>query len=382
MAMAVLGRSSRPTERDTTGATAPRGYVFDDLFVKRYDESLLDFAQERGATRPARPIVSADLAARVFDRALPKWARLASEVQRHSNEYDVIVTWSERVSLSLMTLQHLTRKGKPHVAMLYWFSRPSVQIPLRAFGDALQAIVTWSTVQRNYAIEKLGIPHEKLYLIKHFVDQLFWSPRDSEVDMISAAGAEMRDYPTLLSALAGTNVRCHIAADHVRVDRLGFARRLSTESFARMAGPNVTIGRKRVTELRDLYARSRFVVVPLRPSDTDNGITVILEAMAMGKPVICSRTQGQVDVIQEGVTGLFVPVGDAKAMRRAILDLWSDPARAAEMGRAARAYIEKHHTLEQFSHGVKSAVDASLDGQTAAHDGSFAMQPLAGPAQP
>ncbi len=125
------------------------------------------------------------------------------------------------------------------------------------------------------------------------------------------------------------------------------------------------------TALRDLYARSRFVVVPVRPSDTDNGVNVMLEAMAMGKPVICSRTQGQVDVLQDGVTGIFVPVGDANAMRKAMVDLWNDPARARAMGRAARAYVEKHHALEKFCRDVKAAVLASLEGRGAAPDGSL-----------
>jgi glycosyltransferase involved in cell wall biosynthesis len=255
--------------------------------------------------------------------------------------------------------------------MLYWFSRPSVQIPMRAFAETLRAIVTWSTVQRRYAIEKLGIPAEKIYLVKHFVDQVFWSPREDADDTICSVGAEMRDYPTLLEALRGTDLSCHIAADHVRVDRYGFARRVSTEQFQRMAGPRVTIGRKTIAGLRDLYARSRFVVVPLQRSDTDNGITVILEAMAMGKPVICSRTEGQVDVIEEGVTGLFVPVGDAVALRDAVVSLWRDPERARAMGRAARAYVEKHHALDRFCADVKGAVDASLDGRGAAADGSW-----------
>jgi glycosyltransferase involved in cell wall biosynthesis len=356
MALALLGRRKEPAIRDASGETAQRSYVFDDLFAERYDESALDGA----AVSP-------------WSRALPPWVRLASEVQRRRDDYDVIVTWSERVSLSLMTLQRLRAEGKPHVAMLYWFSRPSVQIPMRAFGQSLRAIVTWSSVQRNYAIEHLGVPSEKLYLIKHFVDQVFWSPRARETDMICSAGAEMRDYPTLLDALHGTDVPCHIAADHVRVDRFGFARRIATETFASMAGPRVSIGRTSLHGLRELYARSRFVVVPLCASDTDNGITVILEAMAMGKPVICSRTRGQVDVIEDGVTGLFVPVGDAKALRNAILDLWNDPERAERMGRAARARVEKFHTLERFSRDVKGAVEAALDGRAARSDGSFAM---------
>jgi glycosyltransferase involved in cell wall biosynthesis len=103
----------------------------------------------------------------------------------------------------------------------------------------------------------------------------------------------------------------------------------------------------------------------LLPSDTDNGITVILEAMAMGKPVICSRTRGQVDVIQEGVTGLYVPIGDAAALRTAVLSLWHEPLRAQQMGRNARALVEKHHTLEKFTSTARSAAEASLDGRPA-----------------
>jgi glycosyltransferase involved in cell wall biosynthesis len=246
-----------------------------------------------------------------------------------------------------------------------------VRFPMRALGDRLRAIITWSSVQRAYAIEELGVPPEKLYLIKHYVDQLFWNPRATETDMICSVGAEMRDYGTLIEALHGTDLRCHIATDHVRTSRIGFGPRSSADRFAAGADGNVTIGRKSLPDLRDLYARSRFVVVPLYPSDTDNGVTVILEAMAMGKPVICSRTRGQVDVIQEGVTGLFVPVGDAEALRSTMLELWNDPERARTMGLAARAYVAKHHTLDKFCHDVRAAVDASLDGRPAAADGSF-----------
>ena len=354
MALAVAGRrraGSNGVARDTTGESAPRGFVFDDIFVKRYDESLVDDA-------PAH--------LRAIYRPLPSWMRLALEVHRRRDEYDVIVTWSERVTLSLMAIQALTRTGKPHVPLMYWFSRPSVRAPMRAFGRSLHAIVTWASVQRRYAIDELGVPAAKIHMVKHFVDTLFWSPRRGvdAGDGICAAGAEMRDYPTLIEALRGTDLRCHIATDHVRVDRYGFARRVSAAQFARTSGLNVTVGRKAAPELRDLYARSRFVVVPLQRSDTDNGITVILEAMAMGKTVVCSRTEGQVDVIEDGVTGVFVPQGDPRALRETMRALLADPARCERIGRAARAYVDKYHAIEKFTRDVKSAIDASLDDGT------------------
>ena len=121
-------------------------------------------------------------------------------------------------------------------------------------------------------------------------------------------------------------------------------------------------------ELRSLYARSRFLVMPLLPTETDNGTTSILEAMAMGKPVICSRVNGQRDVIVDGETGLFVPPGDPKALREAIIYLWSHPEKADRMGAAARMYVEKYHSLDTWADEVhrvvESAVEQKIGNQT------------------
>lgn len=342
IALALLRGADGPAPvlRDETGATAPRSYLFDETFEPRYDEATLE--QVAGPSRR-------------LHRLLPIWLQLAVEVHSRSGEYDAIVTWGERLSLALMALQRSSPRPKPHIPMMYWFSKPNVRIPMRAFGASVGGIVTWSSVQRAYAIEHLGVPPQKLQMVKHFVDQLFWSPRDAEVDMICSAGKEMRDYPTLLAALDGTSLRCHIATDRVLVAGSGLRHRVFRADALSPTSDRVTIGKVQPTELRDLYARSRFVVVPVRPSDTDNGISVILEAMAMGKPVICSRTRGQVDVIQDGVTGIFVPPEDPIALREAMLALWNDAARAEAMGRRARAYVEEHHALDKFCRDVKRA---------------------------
>jgi glycosyltransferase involved in cell wall biosynthesis len=120
---------------------------------------------------------------------------------------------------------------------------------------------------------------------------------------------------------------------------------------------SITVSRLSPVELRALYARSRFVVIPLLESDSDNGLTVLLEAMAMGKAVICSRIKGQVDVIQEGVTGIFVPQGDPEALRAAILRLWNDPEEAERMGRAGRKFVEENTTWDSFVANVKAVVE-------------------------
>ncbi len=287
IALALLrGRGAREERlRDPTGERAPRRYIFDDRFSPVWDETLLDSA--RTAARG------------------PEWWRLALEIHRRRDEYDAIVTWGERLSLALTAVQRFARGGKPHIAMIGQFAKPNTQLPLRLFGESLHAAITWTSVQRRYLIDRLGFPSERAYLVRHFVDQLFYSPRDAEEDTICSVGAEMRDYPTLIEALRGTDLRCHIAADHMRVPhriRLVADRRVPLDTLSLPADAKITIGRKTLPELRDLYARSRFVVVPLVPSDSDNGVTVILEAMAMGKPVVCSQTRGQVDIIQSALS--------------------------------------------------------------------------------
>jgi glycosyltransferase involved in cell wall biosynthesis len=341
-------RAGKEHPRDPTGERAPRTYVFDEMFAPVWDESLVKATQT-----PSRR---------------PSWLRLAQEVQRRSDDYDAVVTWGERLSLALAAVQRLSRINKPHIAMMSQFAKPNIQVPFRLCGRSLQAVITWTSVQRRYLIESLGYPSNRVYLVRHFVDQLFYSPRVAEEDLICGVGAEMRDYPTLMQALRGTELRCHIATDHVRIPhriRVIKDRRVAVSALSVPADAKLTLGRKTLPELRDLYARSRFVVVPLVPSNTDNGVTVILEAMAMGKPVICSRTRGQVDVIEDGVTGIFVPVGDPEALRKAMLALWNDPERAHAMGARARAYVERRHTLEKFASSVRTAVEAALEGRPA-----------------
>jgi glycosyltransferase involved in cell wall biosynthesis len=63
---------------------------------------------------------------------------------------------------------------------------------------------------------------------------------------------------------------------------------------------------------------------------------ILMESGAMGKPVVASRARGNVEVVEDGKTGLLVPARDASALAEAVLCLLRDPQRAAEMGRQAR----------------------------------------------
>jgi glycosyltransferase involved in cell wall biosynthesis len=281
---------------------------------------------------------------------------------RMRRQYDVVLTWGEPLSLLFALILKLTGARTRHVALMYWISPPKKALFLRAVQSHIDRIVTWSSVQRAFGIERLGIPADTFTLVRYPVDQDFWRPAPGagDGDMIVAVGNEMRDYPTLIRAMRDLPMPCHIAARDIQ---RGASKKLATRASMLAAGPippNVTIGQKSYADLRALYARSRFVVIPVKPTDTDNGVTTALEAMAMGKAVICTRTRGQVDVIEEGKTGIFVPQGDAAALREAIRYLWDRPGVADAMGRAGRARVEERHSFEQFVDSVRSVVDQVL----------------------
>jgi len=64
--------------------------------------------------------------------------------------------------------------------------------------------------------------------------------------------------------------------------------------------------------------------------------TALLEAAAMGLPVVATRIPGCVDAVRDGETGLLVPVRDAQALRAAIAAYLGDPERRRRHGVSGR----------------------------------------------
>jgi glycosyltransferase involved in cell wall biosynthesis len=105
-------------------------------------------------------------------------------------------------------------------------------------------------------------------------------------------------------------------------------------------------------ELPVLYRRARVFVLP-SVHETCYGRHVevsellglsVLEAMASGTPVICSRVGGVPEIVTNGVTGFLVEPGNVEELRERISLLLTDNALASSMGRAARASV-----LERFT---------------------------------
>jgi glycosyltransferase involved in cell wall biosynthesis len=141
---------------------------------------------------------------------------------------------------------------------------------------------------------------------------------------------------------------------------------------------NVTVRKFTQYELRQLYADSLFMVMPLENVMFQAGVTAILEGMAMGKAVICSRVPGQTDVVVEGDNGRYVPPGDPAALRTEILRLLSDPEEAARLGANGRKLIEREMNLDLYAQRLAGYLSDAVnaDEGTEAAGGSGAARVL------
>lgn len=298
---------------------------------------------------------------------------------RRRHRYAAIFTDGEHIGLPLALLLRLSRRPPRHVTIGHLLStRPKRALFrwLRPQGR-LDLVLVHAAEQARMAVAELGLRPEQVCLVPYQVDPAFWAPdgRPPE-NLICSAGLEYRDYATLLAAVEGVSVRVVIAA----ASHWSRHRRLAGGATL---PANVTVTALDYVALRELYARSRFMVVPLREVDNQAGVTTVLEAMAMSRAVIVTATRGQRDVVRgrlctaagpvgeplggpaafgctgpeaETETGLYVPPGDPAALRAAIRYLLERPEEAARMGAAGRRVVERWMSLDHFVARVAAAV--------------------------
>ena len=75
---------------------------------------------------------------------------------------------------------------------------------------------------------------------------------------------------------------------------------------------------------------------------------VLGEAMAMGKPVVCTRTVGSQVVVRHNETGLIVPPQNPQALTEAVIDLLNNPDRMKKMGELGRKRVTALFSPKKF----------------------------------
>lgn len=154
-----------------------------------------------------------------------------------------------------------------------------------------------------------------------------------------STGKELRDYETLLQAFHETGLSLTLFVER---------RRQAYFEGLRLIGPNIDLhygDRPIPHEIAQLVARSRCVCICCQKSNYTVGLTTVVEALALGLPILCTRNpQMPMDIEAEGC-GFWLEPGDVEGWKDRLRHIAAHPEEAEAMGRRGRRLAEQYYNI-------------------------------------
>jgi glycosyltransferase involved in cell wall biosynthesis len=154
------------------------------------------------------------------------------------------------------------------------------------------------------------------------------------LDTLMAAADELRDRPDLVVLQAG---RDGDASEEVRAQHQA----LALGNRVRFLG--------HCSDVADLLCAADILVAPTRHEGMPG---VLLEAMAMGLPIVSTTIPTVAEVVEDGVNGLLVPVDEPAELAKACARLLDDVDESRRMSEANRQAFETRFTIEASAAGL------------------------------
>lgn len=214
----------------------------------------------------------------------------------------------------------------------------------RTLGLYRSSVDAFAVPSRFY-IDKLvewGWPRERFVHVPNFVDAVALHPGENVGEGFLYVGrlSPEKGLETLVRAVALSGRRVDLVGIGPMEDRL---RALTAETGADVR----FLGYRTGSELHDVIRGCRALVLP--STWYENAPISVLEAYALGRPVIGARIGGLPEMIREGETGTIVAPGDATDLAEALERFAAMPADVLlAMGRAGRLWVETDFSREAY----------------------------------
>lgn len=245
--------------------------------------------------------------------------------------------------------------GGPVVTVLHTVPRDTARA--RALLRGYDVIVCLSSYVRDGLVERFGLSPEVVRWAAWGPDLGFPGYRAVPGERVVSSGKTNRDQRTLLAALDGARgipatVYARSPRDLQATDGVELVTDETHEETVEPDGPKFSYGHV----LKDLVAAS-VVAIPLRDPDVISGLSELNDALALGKPIVVTRTEHLRDVDVERIgCGFTVDAGDVRGWREALTRLRDDPALRQEMGAKGRAFAEQQWNADVFGRAVVEAL--------------------------
>ena len=256
-----------------------------------------------------------------------------------SGHYDVIITNQDGYATFVFaTLRTATFRSRPlHVVMEFitkqknsgYYSKFKYAVMSVMLRSVTRFICSAGRETELYPAD-LKLPKERFVHIPLMTNPKFlsWETKYpvgfTDDGYILASGYTGRDFKTFLEAVATIDVPVRLITSPKAVEGLAVP-------------PHVELlFNLPFAEYIEHVARARIVVVPLLDWKISVGQSVILEALALARPLVATRAPGSIDYVTHEQNGLLVSPGSSDELRTALLTLLSDPALATRLSLAGR----------------------------------------------
>ena len=260
---------------------------------------------------------------------------------KRARQYDTVISHGAQSGLVYSLLSRLRKKeNRPvHIiidvgAMNGGRNKKIETFVIKLALKSHPAIIYHSSVQKKYyeTVYK-GLVKQSLFIPFGVSTEEFYPLGLPQADYVLSFGYSKRDYQTLLSAWQeiDTSTRLYIVGD------------TSIESRENV----VSFPKSSVSILKQYIAESLFVVIPLPVFNYSYGQMSFLQSMAMGKPVIVTKTPSSVDYLQNAQGVFLVNPYDKADMKDKIEYLLAHKDQLDDLGIKARKEIEERHFEER-----------------------------------
>jgi len=284
-------------------------------------------------------------------RSMSGNVKCATQLIRSVQPKTVVYTTGETWGLPVAFVSGLLRRRFVHVMYVHRLYSPKWLQFLCYMGRFLH-VDGWICVNKyQAALLRSVLPKsaDRVTVVSQTVDTQFYDPlkvhESDQSPYILSVGAEMRNYTVFFDAVRNLNIPVVLKASSAWMAQMRDA--------PRDMPSNVTLIDRRLSyvELRDLYGGASLVVVPLYDTPQAAGMTTILEAMSMAKPVVVTQSRGLPDGLISGENCLVVDPNPAQ-LGEAIVRLLGEPETMMNIAQAGQNFARENYSLERYAYGV------------------------------
>tara|TARA_R110001583_G_scaffold149274_1_gene301245 strand:- start:44509 stop:45561 length:1053 start_codon:yes stop_codon:yes gene_type:complete len=269
--------------------------------------------------------------------------------RRSTQSSRVIVTGFPQLAVLVGLLKPLIC---PRAKVIAWYfnlgqSYTGIKAKLASTGlNNIDVIVAHSTAEVDLYERLFSLPKGKVTFAPLAIDYTSVDvEEDTEHPFILALGTANRDYETFFNAVKDIDIDVVVVAGRHAISGLEVPSNVNVLSNISME------------ECKILARRSSMVVIPVHDVGTAAGQVSVIEAMALKKAVIATRTVGVVDYAKDGENAILVPPADSGSLRKAIRKLECDAALRYEIEANAFAFVLESCTAESSSNRIELIIN-------------------------